>query len=227
MRICVTGTDGIGKTSFIDDMISTWGNYKSPRYSYHDDLDDLRDGNFSKVKQQSIIDSIVDTLKQYGKNDNVIYDRGPVDCLVYTLYGNNNKTDCDDEFVEFMMEQVKNALRMIDLIFFIPLTTASSIDLVKNAEEKEADYIDCDFMREIDNIFKSIYNHWDLKNVPYVIYDDKPHVLEVFGTPEERIHIAQMYVNPQGDQFGESNILTPQEIEELEELNKKFGFTQA
>lgn len=227
MRICVTGTDGIGKTSFINDMISTWGNYISPRYSYHDDLSDLRDGNFSKLKQQSIIDSIVDTLKQYGKNDNVIYDRGPVDCLVYTLYGNHHKTDCDDEFVEVMMEQVKNALRMIDLIFFIPITTVGKIDLVKNAEDKEADYVDSDFMREIDNIFKSIYNHWDLKNVPYVIYDDKPHVLEVFGTPEERIHIAQMYVNPQGDQFGESNILTPQEIEELEELNKKFGFTQA
>jgi hypothetical protein len=227
MRICVTGTDGIGKTSFINDMISTWGNYKSPRYSYHDDLNDLRDGEFTKDKQQSIIDSISDTLKQYGKNDNVIYDRGPVDCLVYTLYGNNNNTDCDDDFVESMMEQVKNALRMIDLIFFVPITTTSNIDLVKNAEDKEADYIDCDFIIEIDNIFKSIYNHWDLKNVPYVIYDDKPHVLEVFGTPEERIHIAQMYVNPQGDQFGESNILTPQEIEELEELNKKFGFSQA
>lgn len=227
MRICVTGTDGIGKTSFINDMISTWGNYKSPRYSYHDDLNDLRDGEFTKDKQQSIIDSISDTLKQYGKNDNVIYDRGPVDCLVYTLYGNNNSTDCDDDFVESMMEQVKNALRMIDLIFFVPITTTSHIDLVKNAEDKEADYIDCDFIREIDNIFKSIYNHWDLKNVPYVIYDDKPHVLEVFGTPEERIHIAQMYVNPQGDQFGDSNILTPQEIEELEELNKKFGFSQA
>ena len=80
------------------------------------------------------------------------------------------------------------------------------------------------FIVEIDNIFKSIYNHWDLKNVPYVIYDDKPHVLEIFGSPEERLHIAQMYINPQGDMYGESNILTPQEIDELEQLNKKFGF---
>jgi GTPase SAR1 family protein len=224
MRICVTGTDGIGKSTFIGDMISKWSNYTSPVYGYHDELDDLRDGNFTKEKQQLIFDSINETLKQYGKSDNVVYDRGPVDCLVYALYGNNRDTDCDDEFIESLMEQVKNSLRMIDLMFFIPITKTSTIDIEANAKEKEADYITSDFIVEIDNIFKSIYNHWDLKNVPYVIYDDKPHVLEIFGSPEERVHIAQMYINPQGDMYGESNILTPQEIDELEQLNKKFGF---
>ena len=224
MRICVTGTDGIGKSTFINDMISKWSTYTSPVYSYHEELDDLRDGNFTKDKQQLIFDSINETLKQYGKNDNVVYDRGPIDCLVYALYGNNLNTSCDDEFIESLMEQVKNSLRMIDLMFFIPITKTSTIDIEANAKEKDADYITSDFIVEIDNIFKSIYNHWDLKNVPYVIYDDKPHVLEIFGSPEERLHIAQMYINPQGDMYGESNILTPQEIDELEQLNKKFGF---
>ena len=224
MRICVTGTDGIGKTTYIKDMMSGWNNYTCPEYSFHQDIQDLRDGQFTKDKQQQVMDSINDTLKQYGKSDNVIYDRGPVDCLAYSLYGNNTGTDCDDKFIEDLMEQVKNSLRMIDLIFFIPITTTSSIDLVKNAQEKEAEYITSDFIVEIDNIFKSIYNHWDLPETPYVIYDDKPHVLEVFGTPEERLHITSMYINPQGDMYGESNILTPKEIDELEELNKKCGF---
>lgn len=223
MRICVTGTDGIGKSTFINDLKSNWSNYKQPVYSFQQ-LKNLRDGNFTKDKQKSIINCMFDTYKQYGKNDNVVFDRGPIDCLAYTLYGSiDGKSDIDDDFVAWMNDQVKNALRMIDLIMFIPITRAAPLDLDKNARDKESDYVTVDFIKSIDAILKSIFNQWENTQSKFIIVDDKPHFIEIFGLPQERLHLARYYIAEDGGMPGDSSIITPQEMDELEQLHKKFG----
>lgn len=224
MRICVTGADGLGKTTFINQILEQWSVYKSPNYEYHNSIKDLRDGVFTKHKQKEIINCMFETYKQYGKKDNVVYDRGPIDCLAYTLYGlNDSSSDIDEQFVDWMSDQVKNALRMIDLILFVPITRSAPMDLKQNAADKEADYVTLEFIHSIDAILKAVFSRWDSTDAKYLIKDDKPHFVEIFGLPEQRLHLAKFYIAEDGDAHGESSIITPAEVDELEMLNKRFG----
>ena len=224
MRVCVTGADGLGKTTLINQIVENWPVYKSPGYTFHDSIKDLRDGKFTKHKQKNIINNMFDTYKQYGKKDSVIYDRGPIDCLAYTLYGlNDSSSDIDEQFIDWISDQVKNALRMIDLILFVPITKSDPLDLEQNALDKENDYVTVDFIQSIDAILKAIFSRWDSTDAKYLIKDDKPHFVEIFGLPEQRLHLTRFYIAEDGDAHGESGIITPQEVDELEMLNRRFG----
>jgi hypothetical protein len=166
---------------------------------------------------------MVDQLRTYGKKDNIIYDRCPVDNLVYTLYGYAHGDDADDDNIteEFVLKSaaaLKEALRMIDLILFIPITSQDNINIESNLEGKGD--LDVSYAKEIDHIFKALYKEWDKRGSPYVDFEDKPHVVEVFGTPEERIELAKLYIDVTGEAFGEGQIIKPDELEDLHHMNE-------
>jgi len=218
MRIAVTGTNGIGKSTLISDMLETWASYETPSTSFRDDIDDKYITDVTEDRQRAILDSMVTQLKTYGKSDSVLYDRCPVDNMVYTLYGYaKEEGDITEEFVLECAAELKIALRMIDLILFIPITKQDNVNIEANLEDKGD--LDLAYAKEIDHIFKSIYREWDKRGSPYVDFEDKPHVIEIFGTPEERLELMKMYIDTTGDAYGEGLIIKPDELEGLHHMD--------
>ena len=216
MRIAVTGTNGIGKSTFIKDFLTEWPDFKTPTTTYRDTVKNRHASKITESKQRKILDHMIDTMKTYGATDNVIYDRCPVDNMVYTLLANSQGL-ISDEFVEESAKRLKESLRMIDLILFIPITKSDKINLTATLSARDG--IDLDYATGVDHIFKALYKQWELKESIFVDIADKPHVIEIFGTREERLSISRLYVTPDGDTFEQGSIITPSELDELEKLN--------
>jgi len=162
---------------------------------------------------------MIDDLQKYSKDDNVIFDRGPLDCLVYSLWScEKGASDIDEEFISKIIPIVKNSMKFIDINFMIPISKTSPIQIEdNNARETDPVYIE-----EIDNLFKAIFhlyqNHFD--NNPFLPSDDCPAIIEIFGKQKERIVLIEQYLNVDGDVIGEEggSILDPHNINDLENL---------
>ena len=131
MRIAISGTANTGKSTLIQHFLSTWSQYKTPSKSYRDILKEnkLKHSTKSTVKTQfSILDFMVNQLKTYTKDDKVIYDRCPLDNLVYSLWCNEKGVEgFDSDFIEMtalkpdilMLQQYISSKSNLDNILFL------------------------------------------------------------------------------------------------------------
>ena len=85
MRIAISGTACQGKTTFINDFLKEWPSYSTPEESYRNSLSDNHSETADEDNQWDVLNFMVDQLQEYRKGDNVIFDRCPLDNLVYTL----------------------------------------------------------------------------------------------------------------------------------------------
>lgn len=222
MRISISGTACQGKTTLIKDFIKNWPKYSTPSQTYRDTI---KSGNYphskncNKEGQWAILNHMIDELQKYSKEDKVIFDRGPLDCLVYTMWAyEKQSSDIDEAFVNKIIPIVKESMKYLDVIFFVPITKASPVAII-NDGTRETDPV---YIEEIDNIFKAMffqYQH-NLGRTPFFSADDCPAIIEIFGKPQERILLIEQYLNVDGEVIGEEGdqILNPNNIEELEKL---------
>lgn len=205
MRIAVSGTACQGKTTFINDFKKEWPMYTVVDSSYRKLV---KDGNHSKKatkdNQWKILNCLIDDLQKHGQKGNkVIFDRCPLDNIVYTIWGNEkNKEEFDDAFVEKCIPLVRESMRLLDMVFFIPITKAAPVEIA-DKETRETDEI---FIKEIDLIFKGIVHQVVRTGVSaFFTKDDSPGIIEIFGKPEERVQLARYYLNADGDLIGEES----------------------
>lgn len=207
MRITVCGTACVGKSTFIKDFLAKWPMYKTPEKSYRDLA---REGKIvlnkqgSKESQRAILDFFCDQIIQYKRTDNIIYDRGLIDNFAYSLWLNAKKPEeVDDLFMEQCIQIMKNSLQFYDIIFFIPLSEKYPIEIVPD-ENREIDPV---FREEIDNILKATFNdYWNRKKNIFP-KENCPAVIELFGSREERLKMAELYINNDGSCYGEEDSL--------------------
>ncbi len=105
MRIAVTGTANVGKTTFIKDFLQNWsGVYKTPEKSYRDVIVEKGLDHSSKTSietQQAILDFMVDQHMEYTRDDCVIFDRCPIDNLVYSIHSyDKQNSNIKEKFIE-------------------------------------------------------------------------------------------------------------------------------
>ena len=230
MRICVSGTGSQGKSTFIKDFIKEWDGYSTPKNTYRSYVKNTHSKHGTKDMQWKILNTMVDELQKHSSDDKVIYDRGPLDNLAYTIYLHaNGLGDVDDEFVEKTMAMCKETFKFIDIIFFVPITRVTddiTYDNEKFQADKEKGICDEEFRGEVDAIFKALKYDWDV-NMASNIFDphDKPALIEIFGKPIERVQMAKLYLNVEGDSIdGDiNNILTEAELRQQQELKRDFG----
>ena len=223
MRICVSGTSCLGKTTFINDFIEEWPMYKTPENTYRHLL---KDGNHSKRTskevQWAILNYMLDNMQDSNNGDHVIYDRGPLDNLMYTIWAHSkNIGGIDSEFVQKCVPLVRESMKMLDIIFFIPVTKVSPVEV----EDDGIREIDPDFNTEIDHLFKAAKYDW-AHNAQSKFFDpqDKPAIIEIFGKPHERIEMAKWYLNVDGDSIESvGGILSETEMQEIAALKEGFG----
>ena len=88
MRIAISGTACQGKSTLLKDFLKEWDMYTTPEKTYRDYLTENNlphSKETTKDTQWDILNFMVDTLQQYSKGDKVIFDRCPLDNMVYSL----------------------------------------------------------------------------------------------------------------------------------------------
>lgn len=227
MKLAVIGTSNTGKTTFIKDFLKKWPMYKTPDKTYREILKEKNlphSKNSTETTQALIMNFLVDQITEYSKEEFVIFDRSVLDCLAYTSWLHLNG-QVSENFMDQQRIMVNHALKLYDVMFFIPLTKAAKID-IENDGFREVDPI---FREEIDFIFKAFQTAYHKHDGSVFPKEDCPAVIEIFGTPEERIKMAEFYISENGKPYGEEDSMmnqivgaVPDELT-LDELNGLQG----
>jgi hypothetical protein len=219
MRIAISGTANTGKSTLIQHFLSTWSQYKTPSKSYRDILKEnkLKHSTKSTVKTQfSILDFMVNQLKTYTKDDKVIYDRCPLDNLVYSLWCNEKGVEgFDSDFIEMTAYLTRESMRDLDIIFLLKYDEA--IPIVDDGVRE----VDVNFIQEIDALFCAMHDQYanNIQLDKFFPKDDSPAIIELPTDMNERIYLISEYVDINGDLPGEEqSIFNPENLSILEKL---------
>jgi len=205
MKICVTGTACQGKTTYISDFLKNWPMYKTTEKTYSDIIKEKNltiNEEGDEESQKIILDVLVDQAIEFSKDDNVIYDRCVLDNLAYTVWLNLNGK-ASDEFVDKTRTIVHETLRMYDIIFFFPLTKQNPIDIVNDGLRST----NAQYREEIDSIFKIFQQTYIKSDGKIFPKDDCPAFIEIYGTPEQRIKLTELYITKEGKAYGDEDSL--------------------
>ncbi|WMT92718.1 AAA family ATPase [Pelagibacterium sp. H642] len=177
MRIAVTGTHGIGKTTFIDDFAAAYPGYESVAEPYW--LLDQQGLPFSGGAtigdlEKQLSESCKLIMGSAGGRD-VVFDRCPLDFLAYL------EVVSASEGFEWLpsgreLAQISKALAKLDVVIFVPLSSPDEI-LVKIEHPR--------LRSRVDRRLKTMLRDDDLG-----LLHDGPRIVEVVGSRAQRVAIA-------------------------------------
>lgn len=203
--ISVSGTQCIGKSTFIEDFIAQWPMYKTSDKTYRDVIkqNNLKvNRETTKESQRLILEAIVEDIQAAKKSDFVIFDRSPIDNLVYSLWAyEKNKGDIDNDFVADCIKISRECIRKLDVMFLIPISKQNNVKLVEDSLRD----VDPTYRKEIDNIFQGLKSLKEKGDDVFFVKDDSPPFIEIFGDREERISLCQLYLKEDGTFYGEED----------------------
>lgn len=225
MRIAISGTGNQGKTTLINDFIQEWPNYKTESSTYRAKLVAEKlphSKNATKDTQWKILNHMIDEMQTFKSDDYIIMDRCPIDNLVYSLWCfEKGVGDIDKEFIDKCIPLVRESMKHLDIIFFIPITKFNNIEI----EDDGVREIDPNYIKEIDHIFKAIqaqYQQHPQEN-PFFPRDDSPALIEIFGNRHERVEMIKLYLDIDGDviEGDQSELFNPENLDLMEKLLKQ------
>lgn len=184
MRIAVSGTHYMGKSTLISDFIKRHPEYKSmvePYYLLQEEKD-------VELSLEPSLDSLLEQLKcsieqLLDGKDNLIFDRCPVDYIAYAMtLLEKEDMDINDSEVSELFPEVKCALNTLDLIVFLPMTKEY---IIEYTEENPA------YRKAADKCFKKIYRDDQCDIFPRF---NHPRVIEISGAPLTRVKSLESYL---------------------------------
>tara|TARA_R100001015_G_C4613040_1_gene168653 strand:- start:616 stop:1362 length:747 start_codon:yes stop_codon:yes gene_type:complete len=221
MRIAISGTACQGKSTLVKDFLDQWPRYTTPEKTYRDIIAESNLEHSSKTNketQRKILDFQIEEQQKYRKGSHVIFDRCPLDNLVYSMWAcEKPDNDIDESFVESCIPLVRESLRDLDIIFFVPITKVAPIEVVEDGTRDTEKHI----IEEIDYIFKAVHrDHEHNPKTNLFVVDDKPPIIEVFGNRRERVEIVKLYIDAEGDAMSPGNLIDEDTLESIESLNE-------
>lgn len=205
MKIAISGTACTGKTTYIKDFLKKWPMYKTPDSTYREILKEKNlphSSSGTEESQKIILNYLIDQAIEFSKKDHVILDRCVLDNFVYTswLFLNGKVSE---KFLEESRTMTRETLKLYDIIFFVPLTKVAPVKLVEDSL-RDSDPV---YREEIDNIFKAYMSSYLKSDGKVFPSEDCPAVIEIFGNPQERIKLTELYITEEGNPFGENQSL--------------------
>ena len=154
-------------------------------------------------EQKLILESIVDDLDAAGKGDYFIFDRCPLDNIVYSLWAYDKGVgDFDDKFIADCIKISRLAIQKLDLMILIPLTKHDEV-IIEDGDLREVDPI---YRKEINELFQGLKRLRDKgDNDMFFVKGDSAPILEVFGGREARLEMCRLYVKEDGGFYGEED----------------------
>jgi hypothetical protein len=185
MRIAVSGTHSVGKSTFVHDFVKKYPDYIREEEPYRA-LCDWYDILFGKAATRyhngiQLLYNISRIKHYHASSASVIFDRSPIDYLPYSLYpAKYAQTDIDLSFVESLVDSIRDSLKFLDIIAYVPMTDKHPIEI----EDDGIRLTDPEYRQAVDDYFKEIYvdNRFNLLGD-----SDSPVLLEVWGSRAQRI----------------------------------------
>ena len=187
MRIAVSGSHSLGKSTVVNQWVETHPDYTREEEPYRAlSLHGPYEIKFRELSTR-LHNGIqlyynISRINRYSEpTDQVIFDRCPVDYIAYSQYtANQASTDIDTAFVESMVPAAKECLDHLDILAFVPKSQQWPVAM----EEDGIRPVDHSYRDEVDTIFKQIYRdgRFDLTS-----QHDGPKLIELIGSPKQRI----------------------------------------
>ena len=222
MRIAFSGTGNSGKSTLLKSFLYTWKTYSTPEKTYRDLIEekDLQHSSKTTTKTQSeILNFMIDQFQESDKEDNIIYDRCPLDNIVYSMWCNEKGIKgFTKKHLTSQIALMRESMKYVDLIFLCRFDSKQAI--------KDDGFRDTDkaFITEVDNIFYSLYRQYTEHPEADIFFPkgDSPCIIELPHDAQERIDLISEYVTPEGGAYGdEDSIFNSNNIEQLESLVKQ------
>ncbi len=203
MRIAVSGSHSLGKSTVVNDWVALHGDYIREEEPYrvlslrgpYEIL--FRDASTRLHNGIQLYYSIGRLNRYSTPAEQVIFDRAPVDYIAYSQYtANQHSTDIDDDFVVSMVSVVRESLEHLDILAFVPQSDAWPVAM----EDDGIRPVDHSYRDEVDVIFKHIYRDGRFDILPK---KNPPLLVELVGPPDERVlQLAQAVEQLQAKNFG-------------------------
>ena len=194
MRIAVSGSHSLGKSTFVTDWAEAHPSYTREEEPYRS-LDaqgyDIRFRQESNRLHNGIqLFYSISRINAYSEStSNVIFDRSPVDYIAYSQYtADHGTTDIDHEFVKMMVQSARDCLANLDLLVFIPISEQWPIEM----EDDGIRPVDIAYRDEVDTIFKQIYRDRRFNVMPQ---SGGPALLELWGSRQQRLQRLEAAVS--------------------------------
>ena len=195
MRICVSGTQNIGKSTFIKNFLEEFTMYKTPDTSYRDIISKYEiNQQATEEVQREVRDFISDQAMNYTSASNIIYDRGILDNAVYSLWKNDKDSDAiSDGFIHQSLHMCREVCKFYDIIFYFPITQHHEVEITDETKFRDTD---SNYREEIDMLFKAALQTYHKKEDLFFDMRDAPAIIELFGDEEMCMEICKMYLDP-------------------------------
>ena len=193
--------------------------YTTPAKTYRDVIRENNLSHSSKTSdetQLTILNWMMDEQEKYDTNSKIIFDRCPLDNLVYTLQGNAMGI-ISDQTTAATISFVKEAMRGLDIIFWIKHNPAIKI-IRDDLRDSNLEYI-----KQTDQIFQELFNQY-MENLEVDVFfpkNDTPAIVcidEHFATIDDRLMFIGEFIDYKGDLIEGDSILDPTNLEVLEQM---------
>jgi len=191
VRIAVTGSHSLGKSTVVNDWVAAHDGYLREEEPYRalglfGPNEILFRDSSTRLHNGIPLYYNISRVHRYATSDtDVIFDRAPVDYLAYSQFtADCHTTDIDDAFVASMVPAVRESLDHLDILAFVPRSDRWPVEM-------EADGIrpvDLDYRDTVDAIFKQIYRDGRFDVMPT---ENAPLLVELDGPREQRLEQLQ------------------------------------
>jgi len=179
MRIAVTGTHGSGKTTLIEDFLDRQSDYaheQEPYWALAQQGVAFADGPTIADLEEQLRYSCA-MIVERARDERVIFDRSPIDFLAYLdVVGEQEGAPWEPSGK--LMGQIEKAMRVLDLLVFLPL---SSPDEIAAGIEYPR------LRRAVDRRLKTLLREDELD----LFGHGRPRLLEIAGTRKRRLALLE------------------------------------
>jgi hypothetical protein len=152
MRIAVSGTHCMGKSTLIEDFIKRHPHYKHEDEPYNKLLEEKAMEALLEPSLEGLLEELdysLNLLNDNANEQNIIFDRCPVDFIAYALCTlDRDSINIHESEISERFPEIQEALDHLDLIVFLPISRENSIVYT---EDNPA------YRKAADHYFKKIY----------------------------------------------------------------------
>lgn len=196
MRIAISGTHSLGKSTFVRDFHNNHPDYIYENEPYRELMHhhEILFGDHQTQHHINLqLNHCLAHTKLYSPGDKVIFDRCPIDFIPYADYtAQKGSTDIDATYVKSLYHNVTSCLHHLDLIVFVPMSDAYPITLEDDGHRPVEDI----YQTWVDKGFKKLYREQLHTIMPE---KDAPLVIEITGPREKRIALLEKAIEKQNN----------------------------